>query len=64
MYECKFQKFNYRIFFIIFVIIVFYNEVWLILFCIIYSVLEIFFVVFLKEIILVDDLSDRVYLKI
>lgn len=43
--------------FIISVIIVFYNEVWFTLLRTVYSVLYIIFVILLREIILVDDVS-------
>ncbi|XP_055213879.1 POC1 centriolar protein homolog B isoform X4 [Gorilla gorilla gorilla] len=63
MYECKSQKFNYRTLPTTSVIIAFYNEAWSTLLRTIHSVLETSPAVLLKEIILVDDLSDRVYLK-
>ncbi|XP_005606558.1 polypeptide N-acetylgalactosaminyltransferase 4 [Equus przewalskii] len=63
MYECKSQKFNYRKLPTTSVVIAFYNEAWSTLLRTIHSVLETSPAVLLKEIILVDDLSDRVYLK-
>ncbi|XP_023365068.1 POC1 centriolar protein homolog B isoform X2 [Otolemur garnettii] len=63
MYECKSKKFNYRRLPTTSVIIAFYNEAWSTLLRTIHSVLETSPAVLLKEIILVDDLSDRVYLK-
>ncbi|KAG8513947.1 Polypeptide N-acetylgalactosaminyltransferase 4, partial [Galemys pyrenaicus] len=63
MYECKSQKFNYRKLPTTSVIIAFYNEAWSTLLRTVHSVLETSPAVLLKEIILVDDLSDRAYLK-
>lgn len=63
MYECKSKKFDYRSLPTTSVIIAFYNEAWSTLLRTIHSVLETSPAVLLKEIILVDDLSDRVYLK-
>lgn len=63
MYECKSKTFNYRRLPTTSVIIAFYNEAWSTLLRTIHSVLETSPAVLLKEIILVDDLSDRVYLK-
>ncbi|XP_006870772.1 PREDICTED: polypeptide N-acetylgalactosaminyltransferase 4 [Chrysochloris asiatica] len=63
MYECKSKRFNYRRLPTTSVIIAFYNEAWSTLLRTIHSVLETSPAVLLKEIILVDDLSDRVYLK-
>ncbi|KAF6340213.1 POC1 centriolar protein B [Rhinolophus ferrumequinum] len=63
MYECKSKSFNYRRLPTTSVIIAFYNEAWSTLLRTIHSVLETSPAVLLKEIILVDDLSDRVYLK-
>lgn len=63
MYECKAKKFHYRSLPTTSVIIAFYNEAWSTLLRTIHSVLETSPAVLLKEIILVDDLSDRIYLK-
>lgn len=63
MYECKSKTFNYRRLPTTSVIIAFYNEAWSTLLRTVHSVLETSPAVLLKEIILVDDLSDRVYLK-
>ncbi|MEE6510408.1 hypothetical protein FKM82_030149 [Ascaphus truei] len=63
MYECKSKNFSYRKLPTTSVIIAFYNEAWSTLLRTIHSVLETSPSVLLKEIILVDDYSDRVYLK-
>lgn len=63
MPECKAKKFHYRSLPTTSVVIAFYNEAWSTLLRTIHSVLETSPAVLLKEIILVDDLSDRVYLK-
>ncbi|MEJ1277069.1 polypeptide N-acetylgalactosaminyltransferase 4 [Cricetulus griseus] len=63
MPECKSKKFHYRSLPTTSVIIAFYNEAWSTLLRTIHSVLETSPAVLLKEIILVDDLSDRLYLK-
>lgn len=63
MPECRSKAFHYRRLPTTSVIIAFYNEAWSTLLRTIHSVLETSPAVLLKEIILVDDLSDRVYLK-
>ncbi|XP_055973459.1 polypeptide N-acetylgalactosaminyltransferase 4 [Sorex fumeus] len=63
MPECRAQTFNYARLPTTSVIIAFYNEAWSTLLRTIHSVLETSPAVLLKEVILVDDLSDRVYLK-
>ncbi|XP_043920523.1 polypeptide N-acetylgalactosaminyltransferase 4-like [Protopterus annectens] len=63
MYECKAKKYDYRKLPTTSVVIAFYNEAWSTLLRTIHSVLETSPAVVLKEIILVDDFSDRVYLK-
>ncbi|XP_029445820.1 polypeptide N-acetylgalactosaminyltransferase 4 isoform X3 [Rhinatrema bivittatum] len=63
MQECKAKTFNYRKLPTASVIIAFYNEAWSTLLRTIHSVLETSPAVLLKEIILVDDYSDKVYLK-
>nr|XP_033785503.1 polypeptide N-acetylgalactosaminyltransferase 4-like isoform X2 [Geotrypetes seraphini] len=63
MPECRTKTFNYRKLPTTSVVIAFYNEAWSTLLRTIYSVLETTSSVLLKEIILVDDYSDRVYLK-
>ncbi|XP_007516305.2 polypeptide N-acetylgalactosaminyltransferase 4 [Erinaceus europaeus] len=63
MHECKSQQFSYRELPTTSVVIAFYNEAWSTLLRTIHSVLETSPAILLKEIILVDDLSDRVYLK-
>ncbi|KAM8967731.1 polypeptide N-acetylgalactosaminyltransferase 4-like [Pelodytes ibericus] len=63
MYECKSRTFNYRKLPTTSVIIAFYNEAMSTLLRTIHSVLEMSPSVLLKEIILVDDFSDKVYLK-
>uniref|UniRef100_A0A4W3JHC8 Polypeptide N-acetylgalactosaminyltransferase n=1 Tax=Callorhinchus milii TaxID=7868 RepID=A0A4W3JHC8_CALMI len=63
MYECTAKTFNYRKLPTTSVIIAFYNEAWSTLLRTIHSVLETSPAVLLKELILVDDFSDRVYLK-
>ncbi|KAL4629876.1 polypeptide N-acetylgalactosaminyltransferase 4-like [Arapaima gigas] len=64
MHECKAKKFDYRRLPTTSVIIAFYNEAWSTLLRTIHSVLETTPAILLKEIILVDDFSDRgSYLK-
>ncbi|XP_074127210.1 polypeptide N-acetylgalactosaminyltransferase 4 [Sminthopsis crassicaudata] len=63
MYECRLKTYDYRRLPTTSVIIAFYNEAWSTLLRTIHSVLETSPAVLLKEIILVDDLSDKVYLK-
>ncbi|XP_036153061.1 POC1 centriolar protein homolog B isoform X6 [Myotis myotis] len=63
MPECRSKAFRYRRLPTTSVIIAFYNEAWSTLLRTIHSVLETSPAVLLKEVILVDDLSDRVYLK-
>ncbi|NWI84519.1 GALT4 acetylgalactosaminyltransferase, partial [Pitta sordida] len=60
---CKTKFYDYRRLPTTSVIIAFYNEAWSTLLRTIHSVLETSPSVLLKEIILVDDLSDKVYLK-
>ncbi|XP_072009011.1 polypeptide N-acetylgalactosaminyltransferase 4 isoform X3 [Engystomops pustulosus] len=63
MYECKSKIFNYRKLPTTSVIIAFYNEAMSTLLRTIHSVLETSPAVLLREIILVDDFSDKVFLK-
>ncbi|TRY84323.1 hypothetical protein DNTS_025430 [Danionella cerebrum] len=63
MYECKAKKYNIRSLPTTSVVIAFYNEAWSTLLRTIHSVLETTPAVLLKEIILVDDFSDKAYLK-
>ncbi|XP_069476712.1 polypeptide N-acetylgalactosaminyltransferase 4 [Ambystoma mexicanum] len=63
MFECKSKSFNYRNLPTTSVVIAFYNEAWSTLLRTIHSVLETSPAILLKEIILVDDYSDKVYLK-
>ncbi|XP_029518799.1 polypeptide N-acetylgalactosaminyltransferase 4-like [Oncorhynchus nerka] len=63
MKECRAKKFDYRRLPTTSVIIAFYNEAWSTLLRTIHSVLESTPAVLLREIILIDDFSDRVYLK-
>nr|XP_046182356.1 polypeptide N-acetylgalactosaminyltransferase 4-like [Oncorhynchus gorbuscha]XP_046182357.1 polypeptide N-acetylgalactosaminyltransferase 4-like [Oncorhynchus gorbuscha] len=63
MKECRAKKFDYRHLPTTSVIIAFYNEAWSTLLRTIHSVLESTPAVLLKEIILIDDFSDRVYLQ-
>ncbi|XP_041665149.1 polypeptide N-acetylgalactosaminyltransferase 4 [Cheilinus undulatus] len=63
MSECRSKKFDYRRLPTTSVIIAFYNEAWSTLLRTIHSVLETVPAVLLKDIILVDDYSDRGYLK-
>ncbi|XP_005797368.1 polypeptide N-acetylgalactosaminyltransferase 4-like [Xiphophorus maculatus] len=63
MNECRAKKFDYRHLPTTSVIIAFYNEAWSTLLRTIHSVLETTPAILLKEIILIDDFSDRGYLK-
>ncbi|KAG5842642.1 hypothetical protein ANANG_G00179780 [Anguilla anguilla] len=63
MHECRAKKFNYRSLPTTSVVIAFYNEAWSTLLRTIHSVLEATPAVLLKEIILIDDYSDKAYLK-
>ncbi|XP_067866140.1 polypeptide N-acetylgalactosaminyltransferase 4 [Heterodontus francisci] len=63
MPECRAKQFNYRKLPTTSVVIAFYNEAWSTLLRTIHSVLETSPAVLLKELILVDDYSDRIYLK-
>ncbi|XP_040209378.1 polypeptide N-acetylgalactosaminyltransferase 4-like isoform X2 [Rana temporaria] len=63
MHECKSKAFNYRKLPTTSVIIAFYNEALSTLLRTIHSVLETSSAVLLREIILVDDFSDKVFLK-
>ncbi|XP_016296130.1 polypeptide N-acetylgalactosaminyltransferase 4-like [Sinocyclocheilus anshuiensis] len=63
MHECKAKKYNSRRLPTTSVVIAFYNEAWSTLLRTIHSVLETTPAVLLKEVILVDDFSDRGYLK-
>ncbi|MBN3273410.1 GALT4 acetylgalactosaminyltransferase, partial [Polyodon spathula] len=63
MYECRSKVFDYQKLPTTSVIISFYNEAWSTLLRTIHSVLETTPAVLLKEIILIDDFSDRAYLK-
>lgn len=63
MSECQNKKYDYRRLPTTSVIIAFYNEAWSTLLRTIHSVLETTPATLLKEIILIDDYSDRVYLK-
>ncbi|XP_075682946.1 polypeptide N-acetylgalactosaminyltransferase 4 [Rhinoderma darwinii] len=63
MYECKSKAYNYRKLPTTSVIIAFYNEAMSTLLRTIHSVLEMSPSVLLREIILVDDFSDKVFLK-
>ncbi|XP_051991101.1 polypeptide N-acetylgalactosaminyltransferase 4-like [Xyrauchen texanus] len=63
MHECKAKKYNINRLPTTSVIIAFYNEAWSTLLRTIHSVLETTPAVLLRDIILVDDFSDRGYLK-
>ncbi|KAG7471617.1 polypeptide N-acetylgalactosaminyltransferase 4-like [Solea senegalensis] len=63
MIECRTKTFDYRRLPTTSVIIAFYNEAWSTLLRTIHSVLETTPAILLREIILIDDYSDRVYLK-
>ncbi|KAJ8267656.1 hypothetical protein COCON_G00128280 [Conger conger] len=63
MHECRSKKFDYRSLPTTSVVIAFYNEAWSTLLRTIHSVLESTPAILLKEIILIDDFSDKVYLK-
>ncbi|XP_064204380.1 polypeptide N-acetylgalactosaminyltransferase 4 [Anguilla rostrata] len=63
MQECRAKKFNYRSLPTTSVVIAFYNEAWSTLLRTIHSVLEATPAVLLKEIILIDDFSEKAYLK-
>ncbi|XP_030644959.1 polypeptide N-acetylgalactosaminyltransferase 4 [Chanos chanos] len=63
MHECRAKKYDIRRLPTTTVIIAFYNEAWSTLLRTIHSVLETTPALLLREIILIDDFSDRVYLK-
>uniref|UniRef100_A0A8C6ZIM5 Polypeptide N-acetylgalactosaminyltransferase n=1 Tax=Nothoprocta perdicaria TaxID=30464 RepID=A0A8C6ZIM5_NOTPE len=63
MAACRAKSYSYRRLPTTSVVIAFYNEAWSTLLRTVHSVLETSPSVLLKEIILVDDLSDKVYLK-
>ncbi|XP_058609859.1 polypeptide N-acetylgalactosaminyltransferase 4 isoform X2 [Onychostoma macrolepis] len=63
MHECKAKKYSIRHLPTTSVVIAFYNEAWSTLLRTIHSVLETTPAILLKEVILVDDFSDRGYLK-
>ncbi|XP_061677961.1 polypeptide N-acetylgalactosaminyltransferase 4 isoform X2 [Syngnathoides biaculeatus] len=63
MPACRSKQFDYRRLPTTSVIITFYNEAWSTLLRTVHSVLESTPAVLLKEVILVDDYSDRGYLK-
>ncbi|XP_018425779.1 PREDICTED: polypeptide N-acetylgalactosaminyltransferase 4-like [Nanorana parkeri] len=63
MHECRSKTFNYRKLPTTSVIIAFYNEALSTLLRTIHSVLETSSAVLLREIIIVDDFSDKVFLK-
>ncbi|KAI7798552.1 polypeptide N-acetylgalactosaminyltransferase 4 [Triplophysa rosa] len=63
MHECKEKKYNIHSLPTTSVVIAFYNEAWSTLLRTIHSVLETTPAILLKEVILVDDFSDRGYLK-
>ncbi|XP_034016122.1 polypeptide N-acetylgalactosaminyltransferase 4 [Thalassophryne amazonica] len=63
MSECLNKRFNYRRLPTTSVIIAFYNEAWSTLLRTIHSVLETTPALLLKELILIDDNSDKGYLK-
>ncbi|CAL9691388.1 unnamed protein product [Knipowitschia caucasica] len=63
MSECQNKKYDYRRLPTTTVIIAFYNEAWSTLLRTIHSVLESTPAILLKDIILIDDYSDRDYLK-
>lgn len=58
-FRCRSKKFNYRRLPTTSVIIAFYNEAWSTLLRTIHSVLETTPAILLKEIVLIDDYSDR-----
>ncbi|XP_012684968.2 polypeptide N-acetylgalactosaminyltransferase 4 [Clupea harengus] len=64
MHECRAKKFDLRRLPTTSVIIAFYNEAWSTLLRTIHSVLETTPAVLLREVILIDDFSDRSYLKV
>ncbi|XP_062846770.1 polypeptide N-acetylgalactosaminyltransferase 4 [Trichomycterus rosablanca] len=63
MHECRSKKYNIHRLPTTSVIIAFYNEAWSTLLRTIHSVLETTPAVLLKEVILIDDFSDKGYLK-
>ncbi|XP_062384846.1 polypeptide N-acetylgalactosaminyltransferase 4 [Sardina pilchardus] len=63
MHECRSKVFDVRHLPTTSVVIAFYNEAWSTLLRTIHSVLETTPAVLLREIILIDDFSDRSYLK-
>uniref|UniRef100_A0A8C4QJI1 Polypeptide N-acetylgalactosaminyltransferase n=1 Tax=Eptatretus burgeri TaxID=7764 RepID=A0A8C4QJI1_EPTBU len=63
MHECRSKHFDYRGLPTTSVVIAFYNEAWSTLLRTVHSVLESSPAILLKELILVDDYSDRPYLK-
>ncbi|XP_077363016.1 polypeptide N-acetylgalactosaminyltransferase 4 [Festucalex cinctus] len=63
MPECRSRQFDYRRLPTTSVVIAFYNEAWSTLIRTVHSVLESTPKILLKEVILVDDYSDRDYLK-
>ncbi|XP_038611937.1 polypeptide N-acetylgalactosaminyltransferase 4 [Tachyglossus aculeatus] len=63
MPECKAKAYDYRRLPTTSVVIAFYNEAWSTLLRTVHSVLETAPAVLLREVILVDDLSEEAYLK-